>query len=68
MLGSHTDELYQLVNAATNWREAAATAGVALTQLNVVFPDGRPLVLFWNEQAIDNGDGTFTGDWVVTPS
>lgn len=68
MLGSHTDELQQLASKATQWRTAAATVGIALNQINTIFPDGRPLVLSWDENAVHNPDGTFTGDWIVTPS
>jgi hypothetical protein len=66
MIGSESALLGQIVNAANNWRTTATGAGVKLSQLNLVLPDGRGLVLIWDDHAKDNGDGTFTADWVVT--
>lgn len=66
MLGRHTDELAQLVTAATGWRDTAATKGVDLFQIDANMPDGRPVVLKWDPEAMP-GDPE-PGDWVVTGS
>ena len=65
MLGRHTDELYQLAQAATNWRNTAATVGVDLFQINAAMPDGRAVVLKWEAEAVPD-DPANPGDWVVT--
>lgn len=65
MLSNSVTTLQDFVNAANDWRDTAAAAGVDLFQVNATFPDGRPVVLKWDEDAIDNGDGTWSGAWVV---
>lgn len=65
MRGTDTPILSQLLNAAGNWRNAADGEGVSLVQINAIFPDGKAVVLSWDAEAIDNGDGTFVGDWIV---
>lgn len=66
MRGTDTSTLQKLVTAASGWRTNATTQGVSLFQINAVMPDGRPVVLAWNDEAILNADGTHTGDWLVT--
>lgn len=65
MLSNSVDVLQDFVNAATSWRSSAAAKDVVLFQVNATFPDGRAVVLKWEEDAIDNGDGTFSGAWLV---
>ena len=65
MLSSQVDLLQTFVDKANEWRALGAQANVDLFQLNARFPGGSPVVLKWNPEAIDNGDGTFTGDWEV---
>lgn len=68
MLGSHVDELQAFVTKASEWRTLGLTVNLKLFQLNCEFPDGTAVTLFWDPEAIDNGDGTFTGDWRVVTS
>lgn len=65
MLSSDVNLLQTFVDKANEWRDLGATAGVGLFQLNATFPDGSAVVLKWEDEAVDNGDGTFTGAWVV---
>lgn len=66
MIGSETNLLGQIVNAANNWRTTANGVGVDLTQINYKLPDGRGLILAWDERAKDNKDGTWTADWIIS--
>lgn len=65
MLSNSVDVLQDFVNAANSWRSTANTKNVDLFQVNATFPDGRAVVLFWDADAVDNGDGTYSGAWVV---
>lgn len=65
MLGTQTQLLTTAVETVNTWRTAAESAGIDLQQINLQFPDGRPVVLKWLPEAVDNGDGTFTGSWLI---
>lgn len=65
MLSNSVTTLQDFVNAANGWRDTASSKDVDLFQVNATFPDGRPVVLKWDGDAIDNGDGTYTGAWIV---
>lgn len=65
MHGNAVDTLQQFVTKASDWRTTGETVNVEIVQYNAIFPDGSTVVLTWDPQAIDNGDGTFTGDWIV---
>lgn len=65
MLGSQADLLKGAIDTVDQWRTTATNAGIELMQINLKFPDSRQVVLKWDDQAIDNEDGTFTGDWLV---
>jgi hypothetical protein len=49
VLGKQADTLKLLVTAASDWRTAAATQGVVLTQINASMSDGKSLALIWSE-------------------
>lgn len=53
MHGSQINLLQTLITAANNWRASATGQGVSLTQINVVFPDGKPVTLFFDSEAND---------------
>lgn len=65
MLSNSVDLLQTFVTKANEWRSLGETAGVGLFQMNATFPDGSAVVLKWDAEAIDNGDGTFTGAWQI---
>lgn len=70
MLASHTrilDAVVAKINSAIA-AEGDPALGVRITQVNLVMPDGRAVVLTWNDQAIPHADGSFTGDWQVSMS
>jgi hypothetical protein len=65
LLSSDVDLLQTFVTKANEWRSLGLTAGVEIFQMNAAFPDGSPVVLKWEGEAFDNGDGTFTGAWAI---
>lgn len=66
MLAQHMQILQAVIDKINSAITEGETPGVAITQVNVALPDGKSVTLFWNPEAVDNGDGTFTADWQVT--
>lgn len=66
MLGSQMNILEAVLGFINNAISSHKVDGVQIVQVNVLMPDGRAATLSWDPQARDNGDGTFTGDWVIT--
>lgn len=69
MYASYADRLTAVIDMVNKSIAAHQdAAGVKVTQVNLLMPDGKAVTLFWDSEAFTNDDGTFRGDWDITIS
>lgn len=53
MYAADQGKLAQAITAINQWKATASSAGIKLSQVNLVFPDGSPVVFAWDEEKQD---------------